>query len=387
MGGGHDPLTGGSGYRPDYKDKAIKTKKGGAADPFTGSGAYRPDPVHTGPNAPRYLPGDADSTNVDTLVGNTADNPERYVPGPASEDKKPKIVFVDKKFFPEEKILLFDDAGPGVDKILQVFQKKCADKKIEISDEELKTLGMYCDPNNVLTMEDIFVYFVLQMKTQQHWDCKFPLIDILRLAVLNYSIVGVFCHEDRTAEFLRPLMKQLQVDKPISVPLLTLRTLVNLFEHEIGAKMALKHFGEILTRVSDNMPVQPKPNMKQAHATLLLNYSIASRKYGSNVDTKLGLVQKICEKISRREDDLKTQIRILVALGTVIHQDIVVSQAAEGIGIREELLQIQNRFKTSDDKMALNVAGCARKCILEIQKSLQSLEDSMEFDVAGPSHA
>ena len=57
VGGNADPFTGGSGYRPDYKaPKSTSSKVGGAADPFTGSGAYRPE---TGPNAPRYLPGDA----------------------------------------------------------------------------------------------------------------------------------------------------------------------------------------------------------------------------------------------------------------------------------------------------------------------------------------
>ena len=40
----------------------------------------------------------------------------------------------------------------------------------------------------------------------------------------------------------------------------------------------------------------------------------------ANVDTKLGLLQKICEKISRNEADLKVQIRLIIALGTLIHQ-------------------------------------------------------------------
>ena len=75
-------------------------------------------------------------------------------------------------------------------------------------------------------------------------------------------------------------MKQLNVEKPASVQLLTMRCLVNLFRHEIGAKVALKHFGEILTRATDSLPVQPKPVLKQAHASLLLNFSIAARKFG-----------------------------------------------------------------------------------------------------------
>lgn len=42
----------------------------------------------------------------------------------------------------------------------------------------------------------------------------------------------------------------------------------------------------------------------------------------------------------------------------------MLSQGADGIGIREELLEIQNLLKRrSDDKMAVNVASCARKCI------------------------
>jgi len=45
-------------------------------------------------------------------------------------------------------------------------------------------------------------------------------------------------------------------------------------------------------------------------------------------------------------------------------KDLVLCQGADGIGIREELLEIQNLLKRrSDDKMAVNVASCARKCI------------------------
>jgi len=322
--GGADPLTGGSGYRPDYTapTSRTQTKKGGAADPFTGSGAYTPDDIPTGPNAPRYLPGDGTSSaSTKPRMENPEDNPGRYVPDAGVEETpKYNIVFVDKKFFPEEKYLFFDDPAPGVDKIVNMFSKKCFEKGIEIEEEQLKTLSMLCDPESVLTADDIFVYFMVQMKTHEFWDIKFPLIDILRLAMLNYSVVGLLCHEDRVKEFLRPLMRQLQVEKPAAVQLLTMRCFVNLFRHEIGAKVALEHFGEILTRTSESLPISPKSNLKQAHASLLLNFAIAARKYGANVDTKLGLLQKICEKISRNEADLKVQIRLIIALGTLIHQ-------------------------------------------------------------------
>ena len=67
--------------------------------------------------------------------------------------------------------------------------------------------------------------------------------------------------------------------KPPAVPLLALRVLVNMFSHDDGAKLNLKHQGEILIRVRDSMPILPKPNQKQAFATLLLNYAIAANKY------------------------------------------------------------------------------------------------------------
>ena len=93
-------------------------------------------------------------------------------------------------------------------------------------------------------------------------------------------------------DFIRPIMRYLTVEKPASVPLLALRVICNMFAHPeglfclsklvhqwlfLGRKLAVKHHGEILTRVRDSMPIQPKQPHKIAYATLLLNFSIACR--------------------------------------------------------------------------------------------------------------
>ena len=142
IGGGADPLTGGSGYRPNYNAPKPKKNIGGAADPFTGSSGYRPE---TGPNAPRYLPGDGGSSEKPVAIKDDfGANPDRYVPSnsPPPPPVQPKIQFVDKQFFPEKSMMPFSDTKPGVDKILQALKDKCAAKNIEVSIEELATLEM-----------------------------------------------------------------------------------------------------------------------------------------------------------------------------------------------------------------------------------------------------
>ena len=84
---------------------------------------------------------------------------------------------------------------------------------------------------------------------------------------------------DRGQDLLRSLFRYLTVDKPAAVPLLTVRVVSNMFMHDSGAQLNLKHHGEILTRVRETLPIQPKPNQKQALATLLLNFAVATRKY------------------------------------------------------------------------------------------------------------
>lgn len=65
---------------------------------------------------------------------------------------------------------------------------------------------------------------------------------------------------------------------------------------------------------------------------------------------------------------------------------MTVSQAADGMGVNETLLQIQNNFKGSSESLAKNIAGCARKCILEIKKNINTAaENAMEIDGPGPS--
>ena len=64
-----------------------------------------------------------------------------------------------------------------------------------------------------------------------------------------------------------------------------------------GTQLAIKHHGEILTRVRDSMPLQPKPVQKIAYATLLLNYAVACHQKNCNVDMKLVIVDTLNTKI------------------------------------------------------------------------------------------
>ena len=141
---------------------------GGAADPFTGGSGYRPE---IGPNAPRYLPGDAQPVANPVKLANDPINPDRYVPSGSPEPApvQPKIEFVDRQFFPETKMMPFNDTKPGVDKILKAFQDKCAAKGIEISVEELAQFEMMTGFNfwrcifSAQILTDIQLFLKIQM--------------------------------------------------------------------------------------------------------------------------------------------------------------------------------------------------------------------------------
>ena len=87
------------------------------------------------------------------------------------------------------------------------------------------------------------------MKIGQKNDCVFPLIDLIRLMIKNYSVNTLLCGEftgkksdiehftiggDRGMDFIRPIMRYLTVEKPPAVPLLSLRVIANMFSHPEG---------------------------------------------------------------------------------------------------------------------------------------------------------
>jgi len=368
-----DPLTSSGAYKPEYTPKTKSTKKGGAADPFTGSGAYKPEPQldsrgGTGANQARYIPGEAGPSGSKSthMTDDFGANPDRYVP-----DAKPQVEFVDKQFFPEANFQLFDEVKPSLEKILLTLKAKCDEANIHMEDSDLGTLGMMTDNSNVVTSDSIFVLIQWMMKLGPHKDCIFPLLDILRLAIKNFSVNTILCADDKGMDFMRPIIRYLMTEKPIAVPLLALRTICNMFAHDAGCTLALKHHGELLTRVRESMPIQPKPVQKIAYATLLLNFAIACHKKNANVDLKLVILNTLNTKIGPHETDPKVLMRLLVAMGTLAYQDLTISQALESMGAMQELLRIQNNYKGSSEAIAKNIAGCARKVIMEIKKNVQ----------------
>ena len=46
----------------------------------------------------------------------------------------------------------------------------------------------FLDPNAVVTADDVFIFLVTFMKLGQNYDAVFPLLDILRLSMLNFSV-------------------------------------------------------------------------------------------------------------------------------------------------------------------------------------------------------
>ena len=102
-----------------------------------------------------------------------------------------------------------------------------------------KIIFFILDNSNVVTSDSIFVLIQWMMKLGPHKECIFPLLDIMRLSIINFSVNTILCAEDKGMDFMRPIIRYLMIDKPVAVPLLALRTVCNMFAHDAGKIMFL----------------------------------------------------------------------------------------------------------------------------------------------------
>ncbi|ODN00533.1 Phospholipase A-2-activating protein [Orchesella cincta] len=312
-----DPFTGGNRYVPGTGAAPGGFSGGGAPDPFTGSGAYTTSSAQSTSAAP------------------------------------PVMILPSERLFPVTEFLRFA-AAPNYD----ALTKKLTDF--------IQSLG----PAGGIGIEQIDA--LLGIGRSQEWkgdttslvgtclqwpaDKVFPILDLLRLGVLNpqfaqqlqgnFPVVATFA--------TRYLSKEAPTNQ-----MLCLRLLCNVF----GALTSelMRERSALISQVLNNMP-KAKTN-EVAASTLLLNYSIVvcdpNNQAWSNVETQTEMLMAAASMLEVLEDG-EAVFRTLVAVGNLVSGNPTMANLFQSLSGTE----LANRFIKSGSLPKI------QQCATQIKQSL-----------------
>jgi phospholipase A-2-activating protein len=162
------------------------------------------------------------------------------------------------------------------------------------------------------------------------------------------------CSQDA---FLQQQLQFLKSDAPVPTQMLTLRILVNCFQHDTGRRLLLSQRDQLITQALD-CRLTPNKNVQIALATLLLNYSVSLL---DRVDEE-GKSQCLLAVASVLENpmDPEAEFRLLVCLGTLISNDQETKVLAKSLDMQDLIIPMQTRL---DPKKVSECAGFVINCL------------------------
>ncbi|XP_071436872.1 phospholipase A-2-activating protein [Pithys albifrons albifrons] len=304
-----DPFTGAGRYVPGSSSGPSTMP---AADPFTGAG--------------RYVPGSA-STAAAPVGG--------VDPYTGMDAYQSAVAKAENIYFPKKDAVTFDQANPT--QILGKLKELngTASEEHKLTEDDLiileKLLSVTCNTS----AETPTAQQLQTLWRAVNWpeDIVFPALDILRLSVRHPTVNENFCSEKEHVEFIVLLLKFLNPKGKQANQLLALRALCNCFVSHAGQKLMMEQRDEIMTQA-----IETKLGNKNIHialATLTLNYAVCLHKV-NNVEGKaqcLSVISTVMEVVQ----DLEAIFRLLVALGTLISDDINAVQLAKSLGVDSQI--------------------------------------------------
>lgn len=188
-------------------------------------------------------------------------------------------------------------------------------------------------------------------------DVVFPVLDVLRLAILNKNVMDHLFQQQESAALLSNLLQHLSTAGPVANKMLVLRILTNAFKHAVGEAVLLAQRDTVVASALECAKVMNK-NVQIALASLLLNYSVAFRKKSdlegqSQCLSTLGV-------IAQSELDPEAAFRWLVCLGTLVHKD------DSGVALARSLDLEKAVMKFIDIAEPKKISDCARYILLAI---------------------
>ncbi|KAI8817194.1 WD40-repeat-containing domain protein [Fimicolochytrium jonesii] len=306
----------------------------------------------------------------------------RYVPGgavasqaPTSTAPPPKPTSASTRFIPHEEFIFFKAAKTSAiaSKIIQLNAElaKSMDfgpAALQTSEEKIvETLleGLNKPATFKSNPTEANFDIILRVATQWPAASRFPGIDALRLIVLHSALP--FKKHDLVA-YLNALAGFADVKPNTGLggktgetnAMLTLRFLANVFATEEGRNFAWKQKGEIIELIKYVPSVTENTNVHVALATVYLNYAVLLKKTSANDEFGVELLHHIIEFL-KTETDGESEFRALVAIGTLVHQNSDIKEAANVMGAREIL------------RRATRTTGANESQLRQVERELEAL--------------
>jgi hypothetical protein len=150
-------------------------------------------------------------------------------------------------------------------------------------------------------------------------DQVFPCLDIYRMFLMHPHSSENYKLFEFALEYLGLLINHL-VNGPAATQLLALRCIVNLFNNNASQYVLLQKRQYVLDNVSQFVCHPDNKNIRQAAATIMLNFSILFLDK-PDADGKIQLVSAVSSGNIARETEAHTSMRIIAMLANISHQD------------------------------------------------------------------
>ncbi|XP_015601161.1 phospholipase A-2-activating protein [Cephus cinctus] len=292
------------------------------ADPFTGGS--------------RYVPGASTSNN-------SVAQPHPKLPATSTSKTS-----VSQSYIPHVNYLKLEQANhPAILEKLRELNKKCGDSIHRIPEDKLELIVKLASESHI--SDQLRTEAVELLRVLLNWpnEMVFPALDVARLAVLHGEANSQLC----TAELLEVAKRHIKNNALPSNQMLTFRLLANMFCHEKGEKLGLKHRDELLKAVL-NLSSLGSKNNQVAISTYLLNLIVALNKHDDTPGRTRAL--NVLFTLLPLLNEPEAVFRALVGLGTLL-------AATSDPDDRNELIRAVRQSET-----ALNVLRTMSESITDL---------------------
>ncbi|XP_033096894.1 phospholipase A-2-activating protein-like [Anneissia japonica] len=295
-------------------------------DPYTGGGRYVPQGSSSGAQPP--------TVHSDPFTGGARHVPTSSMPSSSASSQK-------MKYFPKKGFITFDTANLQqiIGKITELNGNVGDDYKLESSEiEQLRVIAEAASQTN--SSESLKELHILHKALKWPSDQVFPILDILRLSIRNQFVNQYFCNEQDGATFLSYLQHVSSPNSKLANKMLVFRTLCNAFQCNPGALLLRSNREDIISLLVDSKNISNK-NLQIALSTVLLNYAVQQHDM-QNGEAKLQLLSAVAAVLEVEQDEEAT-FRLLVTLGTLLHNDKDSIFLAKSLDIIPTISQLQNK--------------------------------------------
>ncbi|KAK9136402.1 hypothetical protein Syun_015732 [Stephania yunnanensis] len=269
---------------------------------------------------------------LDTSFRDPFTGANAYVPGETSQlsGVAAKPIF---KHIPKKGMLLFDVAQfDGILRKIAEFNNSLQSnlKQAQLSLTEIEIARMEAvfkilkDTSHYHSSKFADVDVALLLKPLKSWPIEmiFPVIDILRMMVLHPDGANLFLkHFKHENDSLMEMIVRVTTAPVLNPNLLTsIRAVTNLFKHSCFCQWLQRNRSQILDAFSGCS--FSNKNLQLSYSTLLLNYSVLLIEK-EDLEGQSQILSATLEIAEDETWDVDSRFRVLVAIGSLMHQGLV----------------------------------------------------------------